>query len=278
MKKIILFFIVLSILFISCSSDNNILPNENQIQKTITFNLLGNFNISTRADIDEAEDILILDYLQGQCIQVIHQTKGDNNFGNPSINLSYGSHNLYFLVSKGKDIDLQTDLCIVSWRKVGDTFWATKSIYVDNNTSSSISITLNRVSTLLEIQSTDRIPNNKNYIEVTCQKWSNSFNYIMGKSSSLGVSTIKYELRNTDYLDFIMYGISSNTEYISEVSISYYSTEGFVKSQVFPEVPFMANRVTRITGPVFGQPTSNEYGCNILLKLNTEWDSIYQIQ
>lgn len=130
---------------------------------------------------------------------------------------------------------------------------------------------------MLNVVSTDLVPTNKKYIEITCNKWGNALNYIMGKPDKLAVTTFKYEPINSNMTTYIsLYGIASNEEYTSEVSIAYYSTKGFVKANVLPNVPFVANRVTTLSGTLFNTPVSGNYGCNIYL--NSEWISGHSIE
>lgn len=271
-----LFFAFAAILFVSCSSDVDVLcPNE---EKEVTFSLNGDFQVSTRASkVTDAEDIIIFDYVEGKYVQLVHQMKNDTNFGNPSLTLSYGTHNLYFIVSKGTDIELQGSYGIIGWRNMGDTFWATRQITVDNNTNALQSVVLDRVTTKLKVKSTDIIPNDRNYINVTSSKWSNYLNYITGKPSGIGMTSAKYTLTEySSYVELTWYGFATNEEYVADVTIDYYSTSGLVKSSKKNNVPFKANRTTTLTGSVFEVHTSNDYNCSIYL--NSDWETDFNME
>lgn len=244
-------------------------------QKTITIDLSGDFEVSTRSsDFSEIKDILVFDYMDGQCVQFIHQQKGDTNFGKLDIILNYGKHTLYFVASSGDG--LKTTTTTVTWDKVADTFWGYKNIEVNANTTSSISVILDRVTTVLEVISTDVMPDDKKYVAVTFGKWSNSIVLTTGKPNKFGTYTIRCQLHNTSYADFTVYGIASNEEYSTDVKLDCYSNSGLIKSHIVQNVPFLVSRVTTIKGAMFGNVESNSYNCN--LQLNDEWNFGHCIQ
>ena len=113
---------------------DGLIPEGTPNTKKFTFTLKGDFsedwkiNTSgnlTEADADEAAsrtrgylqadgkdltDVWVLDYMDGTLVQQLHQ--GDNtasDFGKPVLQLSYGSHHVYFIASRGVDPVMNTE-------------------------------------------------------------------------------------------------------------------------------------------------------------------------
>ena len=106
----------------------------NDVAKTkkITFNLKGDFEQSsfytpTRAYLNDAdaamEDLWLFDYMGDSCLQLLHFTPTDEQWGRPQLSLAYGSHSLYFVASCGITPQLNTTTNTISWERPKDTFW-----------------------------------------------------------------------------------------------------------------------------------------------------------
>ena len=114
MKKIILMpFVALCVC--SCADDSQ--PVVNEVESVpVTFSCQG-FEIDTRpmtrgeltADGKAMTDIWILDYIGDDLTQHLHQVSTDADFGTPTMNLSVGHHNIYFVASRSTSPTLDTD-------------------------------------------------------------------------------------------------------------------------------------------------------------------------
>ena len=75
------------------------------------------------ADGKAMTDIWILDYMDGNLVQQVHQDDNTaDDFGKPTITLSFGSHHLYFIVTRGVDaiLNIMMNVCdgMVVYEKV----------------------------------------------------------------------------------------------------------------------------------------------------------------
>ena len=84
--------------------------------KKFTFTLKGDFSSDWKtrgylsADGKDLTDVWVLDYQGGVLVQQVHQDDNTaDDFGQPVMNLAYGSHHVYFIASRGQTATLDTD-------------------------------------------------------------------------------------------------------------------------------------------------------------------------
>jgi hypothetical protein len=101
--------------------------------KTINFTVAGEFSDrwtpvtrSLTADGKDMTDIWVFDYVGTELQQTIHQDDNTaSDFGTPAITLSYGSHHLYFIASRGSGATINTTNHTITFTKV--TEWLQNS-------------------------------------------------------------------------------------------------------------------------------------------------------
>ena len=80
--------------------------------KNFTFTLKGDFSDEWKpvtrgylaADGKDMTDVWVLDYMDGQLVQQVHQSDHtDDDFGKPVVQLAYGEHHVYFVASRGAE-------------------------------------------------------------------------------------------------------------------------------------------------------------------------------
>ena len=110
----------------ACNSDDV----EVSESRTITFNVQGDFRLSTQdmtraleADGKTMTDVWVLDYVGSELKQQLHQTSDDSDFGSPTMDLSLGTHHIYFIASRGTSASLNTATNTLTFTSVRDTFW-----------------------------------------------------------------------------------------------------------------------------------------------------------
>ena len=97
--------------------------------KNFTFTVKGDFGAATfrrsylTADGKDMTDLWVFDYMDGVCVQTVHQTADDADWGAPKMSLSYGSHHVYFLASRGEGATVDADGHTITWTGPRDTFW-----------------------------------------------------------------------------------------------------------------------------------------------------------
>ena len=212
---------------------------------------------TTRATMSEVSmtDLWLFDYIGDELQQTIHQTATDANFGTPAINASYGDHTIYFVASRGDSPTI--DGSVISWTKPSDTFWASRSITIAPSTSSSQTVSLQRVATRLRLTVTDEIPATLSQLCVTPSHWYYGFNYLTGEAvddrqTERTVNVPASYIGTTGQLYANFFSLSPSTAWQTDITLKAKDGDGGVISQIgIADVPLERNRVTNYSGPLF---------------------------
>ena len=263
--------------FVSCGKEVNGIVDDENGEKRVTFNLEGNWNspVFTRgslsADGKEMTDLWLFDYVDGTLVQSLHQVSTDADFGEPSPTLTYGQHKIYFVVSRGGSPSVNGT--VISWASIRDTFWKSLSVSVGGSSSSSYSVTMERVVTKLKITATDAVPEGTATVVVLPEKWYYGLDYLTGEPADLHDSeemaaNVPDSYIGTTGLAVSFFGFSSATEWTTPLTVSARDGENDIIGMVnVAAAPFMANRATEYSGSLF---TS---GGAFAITLNDEWDT-----
>ena len=268
------------LLFAACNSDDY----EVSESRTITFNVQGDFRLSTQdmtraleADGKTMTDVWVLDYVGGELKQQLHQTSDDADFGSPTMELSLGTHHIYFIASRGAGASLNTTTHTLTFTSVRDTYWKDYEITISGGTSSgNRSVTLDRIVTKLKLTFTDAIPEGAATFNVTPSSWYYGVDYTTGEPSAAtanGTITVSIPSSEIGVVSeaVSIFGFSSATEWTTDVAVDCKTSDGSVLgSAIIASAPFVRNRVSEYTGPLFTA------GGGMTLSLNTEWDESYQ--
>lgn len=264
----------------ACNSDDV----EVSESRTITFNVQGDFRLSTQdmtrtleADGKTMTDVWVLDYVGGELKQQLHQTSDDADFGTPTMDLSLGTHHIYFIASRGAGASLNTTTHALTFTSVRDTFWKDYEITISGGTSSgNRSVTLDRIATKLKLTFTDAIPEGAATFNVTPSSWYYGVDYTTGEPSAAtadGTITVSIPSSEIGVVNesVSIFGFSSATEWTTDVTVDCKTSDsGVLGSAIIAAAPFVRNRVSEYTGPLFTA------GGGMTLSLNTEWDESYQ--
>ena len=255
----------------------NVLPT-----KKFTFTLKGDFSEEWKpvtrgylsADGKDLTDVWVLDYMNGTLVQQIHQDDNTaENFGKPQMTLSYGSHHIYFVASRGVEPALNTTNATITWSSVRDTFWKDYEVNVVSTSNGNRAVTLDRVVTKLVLSFTDAISANAKTIEFTPATWYYGLNYQTGEPTTATVSQTNVMMipdgyAGRDDVSLSYFSFSSSSEWSTDVTIQSKDQNGNVIGQgVLSDVPLKRNRQTEYSGPLFSA------GGEMVLTLNGEWDT-----
>jgi len=250
--------------------------------KKFTFTLKGDFSDEWKpvtrgylaADGKDLTDVWILDYMDGELVQQIHQSDNTaENFGKPQMTLSYGSHHIYFVASRGAEPALNTTNATITWSSVRDTFWKDYEVNVVSTSNGNRAVTLDRVVTKLMLSFTDAISANAKTIEFTPATWYYGLNYQTGDPTTATVSqtnvmTIPDGYAGRDDVSLSYFSVSPSSEWSTDVTVQSKDQNGNVIGQgVLSDVPLKRNRQTEYSGPLFSA------GGEMVLTLNDEWDT-----
>ena len=265
----------------ACSNDNDNTPVLDGSPVNITFNVQGDFTLQTgditralTADGKDMTDVWVLDYVGGVLQQQLHQTSTDTDFGAPTLSLRLGTHHIYFVASRGIGATLNTDAKTLTFAKVLDNFWKDYELTITAGTSSgSRNVALDRIVTKLKVTFTDEIPTGAATFNVTPTTWYYGFNYQTGNPTAATASqTIVVNVPNASIgvtgESINIFGFSGTTEWTTDIAINCKtSTDVVLGSATIDDAPFLRNRSSEYTGPLFGDNGS------MTLSLNTDWST-----
>ena len=253
--------------------------------KKFTFTLKGDFSDewkpATRgylsADGKDLTDVWVLDYdADGHLLQQLHQNDNTaEDFGKPVMNLAYGVHQVYFIASRGVDPVIDTDAHTITFGSVRDTFWKRYDVSVVATTNGNRAVTLDRVVTKLRLTFTDEVPAAANSISIVPHTWYYGIDYLTGQpanaqTDAATVITIPDASKGQTDIQASLFGFSTAEEWNTDVVIgSRTSADAVLGSATIAAAPFMANRVSDYSGPLFSA------GGSLSLSLNGEWEDSY---
>ena len=265
----------MALLMVSCQK-SEIDAEESDSQK-ITFRVGGDwqqsFTRSLTADGKDMTDLWAFDYMDGQLVQTLHQSPSDADWGQPQMQLAYGSHHIYFVASRGTDASVNTSASQIVWEKPSDTFWKDYEVDVVSTSNGNRAVTLDRVATKFRITITDEVPANVATMTVTPATWYYGMNYRTGEpceaktGAERVVNVPATYVDTTGNLSMSIFGLSSATEWTTDVAVEAKNSNGDVIGQAsLVAVPIKRNRVTDYSGPLFGAAG------NMSISLNATWD------
>ena len=246
---------------------------------TITFSCQG-FEIQpfgTRAELKAdgkaLTDLWVLDYIGTTLAQQIHQVSTDTDFGTPTLNLSVGSHHIYFIASRGSGATLSTENHTITFTRVLDTFYKDYEIDVTATSNDSRSVTLDRIVTKLTTVIADAIPEGAATFNLTPEAWHYGIDYTTGLPISATPSQIitinipSSEIGVTNE-HLSIFGFSTEDEWTTNLTLECKKADGTILgSAVLANVPLKRNRITTYSGPLFSAEGLTT------VSLSTEWDT-----
>ena len=213
---------------------------------------------------------LTLAFYDGEGAEVVKltQVKSDGStyttFGAFTANLPVGTYTMVALGYNFKDGDAFTltspTLAAFTSERPRETFCKTQSITVTGSSKLNLSVTLNRISSMLNIVSTDGRPAEATKVRTTFSKGGKSFNPTTGLAT---VDTGFAQTNNPSTADDAPISVNSypflySDEETMDITIEALDAEENVLfTKYVPDVPMQRNRKTTLTGAVYSaSPTS----------------------
>lgn len=226
-----------------------------------------------QAEGKDMTDLWVFDYVDGECVQQLHQVATDADFGKPQMSLAYGAHHIYFVASRGEGASVDADGHAITWSSVRDTFWQDYEVTVVSTSNGNRAVTLDRVATRLKITPTDAIPSTCASIEVTPERWYYGIDYISGQpvaaqQKAVAVQVPSSYIGTTGQVNVSVFGISGQSEWVTNVGVVAKDGAGAVIGNAqINGAPFRANRSTEYSGTLFGS------GGLVDVSLSSDWDA-----
>lgn len=269
-------------------TDNGVVVTDDQgnalLTKKFTFTLKGDFSDEWKsvtrgylaADGKDLTDVWVLDYMNGNLVQQIHQDDNTSeDFGKPVMNLAYGSHHVYFIASRSQGATLDTDNHVIKFGKVLDSFYKDYEVSVVATSNGNRAVTLDRIVTRLRLTFTDVVDDNAATINFAPTTWYYGWDYVNGtpadaKTSQTVSITIPDSEKGKAGLQANLFGFSGADAWTTDVAINSKKSDNTIIGQAtINDVPFKANRISEYAGPLFGASGS------MTLSLNSTWDDAY---
>lgn len=234
-------------------------------------------------------DLYILDYdkATGKLLQVLHQTSTAADFAEPDLTLDYGEHVLKVVATRSTEPTLW-DAQKISWQvkpniltpitatqpvmltstKTSDTFGAEKEVSVGIGKATTVSIALDRLVAKLVVSSTDMFPDDATTIALDLQEhrtlsWATMDVIEAVKNQRMTDVT---SLRGTTGAVISFFMLVPKDGYTTDVTLTTNRAEGTPYSTItVPSVQLERNKVTTISGPIYG------HGQGFLVSVNDAW-------
>lgn len=245
--------------------------------KNFTFTLKGDFSNDWKpvtrgyleADGRDLTDVWVLDYVDGVLQQQLHQDDNTSeDFGRPSLSLSYGTHHVYFVASRGINPTISTADKTITWEKPSDTFWADYSVTVVNSSNGNRAVTLDRVVTKFKAIVNDALPVGISSISIIPATWYYALNYQTGEatgaiSNQPSVISIPQSYEGRTDVNFNIFSLSNITEWNTDISlVAKDGDQTVLGSATIADVPLKAARVTEYSGSLFSSAGSTTISLN----------------
>ena len=232
--------------------------------KNFTFTVKGDFNTATftrgylAADGKDMADLWVFDYMDGVCVQSVHQTTEDADWGAPKMSLSYGSHHVYFVASRGDGPTVDAEGHTITWTGPRDTFWKDYEVEVVSTSNGNRAVTLDRVATKLKMTINDEVPDGCAAVVVTPARWYYGWDYVNGvavaaQQTERRVAVPESYIGTAGQMSVSIFGLSGADEWVTNISIQAQDADGGVLgSATITGAPFKSNRSTEYNGNLFG--------------------------
>lgn len=247
--------------------------------KKFTFTVKGDFEAATftraylAADGQEMTDLWVFDYVNGVCVQKVHQTATDEDWGKPTLALSYGSHHVYFVASRGEGATLDEDGHTIIWTGPRDTFWKDYAVDVVSTSNGNRAVTLDRCVTKLRLAVNDEVPSACKSVVVTPERWFYGWDYVNGvavaqQKTERTVNVPSSYVGTSGQLVVTIFGLSGADEWVTDVNVQAKDGSGnVVGSATITGAPFKSNRATEYSGNLFGSAGGLDVG------VSAAWES-----
>lgn len=274
-SKFILLALAALVLFAGCKKITD--------SKSVTFFCKGDFTLTSHSPMTKdlsangsaMTDVWIFDYVNGELVQTVHQD--DNtaaDFGSPSLDLSYGTHNIYLVASRGTSPTVTTADHTIIWTKPSDSFWQIQTVNVSSSSPSTYSVALDRMVARLKMTINDAIAEGTTQFLVTPQTWYYGMDYTTGNPTASATSqaiTINCPSSNIGqsgkYLT--VFSFSPTTQWTTDVTLAASDGTNTLASASLTTVPLRRNYSTEYSGNLF------TYGAGFTLSLNDTWTDTY---
>lgn len=219
-------------------------------------------------------DLFVIDYTNGAVAQTLHQTSTDADWGTPALDLTYGTHHIYFVATKGTAPTLSGTT--LTFTKTHDTYYCDYEVTVVKTSNGNRAVTLNRAVSKLSVHITDKVPAGAAKLRISLSQGADALSVLTGYGTP---TTISREWNcstdaGTVVPSWAVYTLCpSDEEWTATVTMQYLASDGSVLyTRTAEDVSLMLNRETILTG------TMVEASNGFTLALNTDWQTPVEVE
>lgn len=273
-QKIFAMIAVEALLLAACGKDNGFVEQRTDGDTiNLKFTLSGDWQQDTKdltANGSSMTDVWVFDYVDNTLVQTVHQDDNTaTDFGQPTIDLAFGTHTLYFVASRGTNPTVDNTNHKITWTKPSDTFHKAVTLTVDNTTGSQ-SVTLERMVGKLKMTINDAIATGTTQFTVTPSVWYYGMDYTDGSPTAQASNqaiTISCPAANVGQSGkfLTVFTFSSSAQWNTNVTLAASNGTSTISSVAINNVPIQRNRSTEYSGNLFTNTG------NSTLTLNDTW-------
>lgn len=261
------------------ASDVGVGDAQNLRTKSFTFTVKGDFAAAkfTRgylsADGQAMTDLWVFDYVGGECVQTVHQTADDAEWGKPKMSLAFGEHHVYFVASRGEGATVDADGHTIIWTGPRDTFWKDYQVDVVSTSNGNRAVTLDRVATKFKATINDEVPAECKAVVITPSRWYYGWDYVNGvavaqQQTDRTINVPASYVGTTGQFVLSIFGLSGADEWVTNVEVKAVdANNSTIGSATITGAPFKANRSTEYSGNLFGS-----FG-GLDVSVNANWET-----
>lgn len=291
MKRLFILAITAVAMLASCEKANiqeiieETQQQEQSYSKKFTFTIKGDFtnpefceggtraNAYMTADGAEMTDLWVVDTKDGEILQQLHQVNTDQDWGSPSMQLTLGTHHVYFLASRGTGAQYQN--AVVTWTKAHDTFYTDYEVTVVKTSNGNRAVTLDRVGTKMFLTIEDAIPAGTTSLAFVPSVWFNGWDMMNGQPVAAPAEyNVTFQLPQSyagaTGTSYAIWSLSGADEWTSDITVTSKAGATTNAEVVITDAPFVANRTTKYTGCLYSNSSSSS------VSLNAQWLQDYE--
>lgn len=225
-------------------------------------------------------DLFILDYdkASGELLQILHQTSAAADFAAPELSLTYGAHTLKAVATRSESPTLLTGAfaaytvaantltaaaadapLYLTSDKTSDTFAGQTDITVTTGAGQSATLFLDRLVAKLVIKATDTAPADIAAADITLTEYPRvawqDFSVTGGEKNHRTADITAWQGKSGNTLTYFV--LCPTDGYTTDMTFTLTAADGTAYEPVtLSSVPFERNKVTTISGGLFGHSAS----------------------
>lgn len=207
-------------------------------------------------------------------IQKVDQESSDPDFGTLTMDVPKGNYSLVVIAHSGENNPSVSGPQKISFRNdsMSDTFCCFKTFTVDNDSETSVDLTMSRAVALFRLVMKDKIPDSVKFLDMKSYGGSLSLNPMTMFGVTNSNQLISYEITSNDRKEsgesvFKLYSFPHEEYDTLRVTVNAVDgNDNVLASRVFTKVPIRRGYITTYSGDFFGKNS------DLTILVDTTWN------